>query len=232
MDFSGSNLSERLEHSAQLVVVSTLGQVLNEQVVELVSVVGSLTSWDVLLDLNLLVLQSAIVELLNCLLGLFLLVELNVSKSSAFSIQVEFHSAGLDLSLLGEEVVDLLLSDILVQTSDDEVSLLVKVLGSHEVQNEGLSFVHHVVHFTLTLLGFLLGVEGDISVVKRLSGLLVSHRSGTLHVVSLSLEEFVQVKVVVRLGNVGHVKTWEVSSLLVMSLLVLLSDQFVLLSGV
>jgi hypothetical protein len=121
------DFTELREQVLQFVIISTLGKILDEQILEFASLWFSLIL--LLVGINLDPFTSQIISF-QCLLSFlcFLLgLELDVRVSFALTILVGLEFAGYDVSVLSEQIEEFLLSHILVNVLDQKIGFFIIV---------------------------------------------------------------------------------------------------------
>lgn len=158
-------------------------------------------------NLEFLALELDAVGSLNSLISILLLGVLNVSETTGQTISEALKLALLDLSELGEVLVDSLLGDSRSQVSHQDVGLGVRlVIHLLNTDSDHLVFDLRVVQFLLSFLCIILSLELRIAVVERLVSFLVNDDDGLNNSETLLLDHFVQIKVVELSGQVSDVQ--------------------------
>jgi hypothetical protein len=159
-----------------------------------------------------------IVQILDCLLGSILSFKLNISKSSAFTIGINFEFAWFDITKLSEHIIQFFLVSLLWQISNQNISLTIKSTGFvlFSVKNNASIINCSIIHFFQTSVSLLLGIEVEVTKAFWSLGLWVEHDFDTCEFVSLCVKEFQQVKVESLVRKVSYVQSedvWVVSFL-------------------
>ena len=127
LDVSGCDLSKLAKHLLELLVVSSGGKVLDEDVVECVAVAClALLAFLMVEGLDLLAVEFESSACLDGFFGGVSIFKLNVAKTAGFAVWIRFQFAGLDGSELGEGIEQRLLVDLQVDVADEHVGLWVK----------------------------------------------------------------------------------------------------------
>lgn len=230
LDLSRFNSSKFTEKCLKLSIISTFGKVLDKEVVSLGLSGGNgvLRLLFVFLvvpgDLKLLSFELKIVDGIESGISGTFLSELNVGKASALlAVGIGLELSGDNFSERLKQVKDLLLSSILVNILNKEISILVILWlcsGVNDADSEATeSGVIHLIQAALSLF-FLHKLE--VAIAARFVSLRVNDDLGVLDLVSLAGEELVEVEIEeVLLREVAHVKTGKLVHSLLALLLVL-----------
>lgn len=114
-------------------------------------------------DGDLLIVNHRLVEIGDGVGGTLLLEELDVAKAFTFAIGIDIKFAGSDLSVFLEGLHQLLLVNVLWQISNNDVSLLVKILLLLLVEHDLLPINGLVVHVLHAPLGLIFLAEVQVS---------------------------------------------------------------------
>jgi len=90
---------------------------------------------------------------------------LNISKSSAFAIGINFEFTGFDITELFEHIIQFLLVSLLWQISNQNISLTIKSTGFvlFSIKDNASIINCSIIHFFQTSVSLLLGIEVEIT---------------------------------------------------------------------